>query len=77
MKRFVASILIILILPATTFSASRQITVKATGGDSQKRTALVIGNSNYYSSPLRNPVNDASDMAPALGNLGFEVTRLN
>ncbi len=26
---------------------------------SEKRVALVIGNSNYKSSPLKNPVNDA------------------
>ena len=37
------------------------------------RTALVIGNASYNSSPLRNPVNDASNMAEALRNLGFTV----
>ncbi|MCK9197720.1 MAG: DUF1566 domain-containing protein [Syntrophales bacterium] len=39
----------------------------------ERRTALVIGNSNYSSSPLKNPVNDATDMAVALKRLGFEV----
>ena len=38
-----------------------------------KRTALVIGNANYASSPLKNPVNDATDMAAALRETGFEV----
>ncbi len=38
-----------------------------------RRTALVIGNGAYKSSPLRNPVNDASDFADALQNLGFSV----
>lgn len=38
-----------------------------------QRLALVIGNSNYESSPLRNPVNDASDMALALQKAGFTV----
>jgi len=38
-----------------------------------QRLALVIGNSNYESSPLRNPVNDASDMALALQKVGFTV----
>ena len=39
-----------------------------------KRVALVIGNSNYTNAPvLKNPVNDASDMAKALKKLGFEV----
>lgn len=41
--------------------------------DSRKRVALVIGNSNYLSSPLKNPVNDAHAMANALRKLGFEV----
>lgn len=44
----------------------------------QKRLALVVGNSSYESSPLKNPVNDASDMEKMLKNLGFEViARLN
>ena len=37
------------------------------------RTALVIGNSNYKSAPLQNPVNDARDIAKVLRDLGFEV----
>jgi hypothetical protein len=37
------------------------------------RTALVIGNSDYKSAPLRNPVNDARDMAKALRTLNFDV----
>ena len=41
-----------------------------------KRHALVIGNANYAVGPLRNPLNDASDMAAALEGLGFEVQRL-
>lgn len=38
-----------------------------------KRLALIIGNSNYAKSPLRNPKNDAIAMSSALKNLGFEV----
>ena len=41
-----------------------------------ERHALVIGNANYQSSPLRNPLNDARDMAAALKGLGFEVHSL-
>jgi uncharacterized caspase-like protein len=37
------------------------------------RTALVIGNSSYKSSPLHNPINDASDIAKVLKSLGFDV----
>lgn len=40
----------------------------------EQRVALVIGNSAYPSSPLRNPVNDATAMAAKLRALGFEVT---
>jgi uncharacterized caspase-like protein len=39
----------------------------------ERRVALVIGNSAYKTSPLKNPQNDARDMAAALRKLGFEV----
>ncbi len=43
----------------------------------QDRFALVIGNGNYSSIPkLKNPVNDAGDMADALRGLGFKVDLL-
>ncbi len=42
----------------------------------QKRVALVIGNSSYIISPLKNPVNDANDMTAKLKNYGFEVEKL-
>ena len=42
-----------------------------------QRVALVIGNSAYTAiSPLKNPVNDAEDMATALRRSGFKVTLL-
>jgi formylglycine-generating enzyme required for sulfatase activity len=37
------------------------------------RVALVIGNGSYQSAPLKNPVNDARDIARALKKLGFDV----
>lgn len=40
---------------------------------SETRVALVIGNSTYKDAPLKNPVNDATDMAAALRDLGFAV----
>ena len=40
----------------------------------QNRLALVIGNSDYDESALRNPKNDANDMAEVLDTLGFDVT---
>src|SRR5499425_3253809 len=41
---------------------------------SEPRVALVIGNSSYAVGPLKNPVNDAEDMARMLRTLGFNVT---
>ena len=43
----------------------------------EARAALVIGNGSYKSSPLKNPVNDASDMALKLRGLGFTVIERN
>ena len=41
---------------------------------SERRTALVIGNGAYQNFPLKNPSNDARDLANALRNLGFSVS---
>jgi uncharacterized caspase-like protein len=41
-----------------------------------KRIALVIGNSNYRTRPLRNPINDANDVSAALRTSGFQVIDL-
>jgi hypothetical protein len=54
----------------------KTLTVAAPMATVQARFALVIGNAAYPDSPLRNPVNDATDMATLLGNLGFTVTLL-
>ena len=44
----------------------------------QERVALVIGNSAYtHVTPLTNPANDATDVAEALGRIGFAVTLAN
>ena len=37
------------------------------------RTALIIGNSHYLHAPLKNPQNDANDLANTLTTLGFNV----
>jgi formylglycine-generating enzyme required for sulfatase activity len=39
----------------------------------ERRVALVIGNSAYKNAPLSNPVNDATDIAYNLKKLGFKV----
>ena len=60
--RLLVGIMILLALPL--FSQAQGI-----------RQALVIGNGNYADlGKLRNPVNDATDIAAALGRLGFKVT---
>jgi formylglycine-generating enzyme required for sulfatase activity len=51
------------------------MTLFAAGAQAERRVALVIGNSAYNSAAaLRNPRNDASDMAETLKKFGFEVT---
>lgn len=40
---------------------------------SETRVALVIGNSTYKAAPLKNPTNDAKDMATKLKGMGFTV----
>ncbi len=55
------AVLLVFLTPTTSLSAP------------DRRTALVIGNGAYKSSPLRNPVNDATDIAYAFRNLGFSV----
>jgi hypothetical protein len=43
----------------------------------QQRTALVIGNSKYQlATELKNPINDATEIANSLRQLGFDVTLL-
>ncbi len=48
-------------------------TADAQSPGGEKRIALVIGNSAYQGSPLKNPSNDARAMAATLRKLGFEV----
>ena len=54
--------IVLLLLPGLAAAAAPQ------------KSALVIGNARYQTSPLRNPINDATDMAAMLRKLGFAVT---
>jgi len=46
----------------------------ATPARADKRVALVVGNANYAGvTPLKNPLNDAPDIAKALKEIGFDV----
>lgn len=61
-------VLFLLVVSSVSLNASeRTISVQA------KRTALVIGNSNYDVSPLKNPVHDANDLSEILKANGFDV----
>lgn len=60
-----------LVWPATSMAQDRGI--GATQRQDRNKIALVIGNGSYDTAPLRNPPNDARDMARTLRDLGFEV----
>ncbi|MDP6094199.1 MAG: caspase family protein, partial [SAR324 cluster bacterium] len=62
------------ILAQTSKGISRKDASAAAG--SGPRSALVIGNADYESAPLRNPVNDAREIAKTLRGLGFSVQLL-
>ncbi len=49
------------------------VTVCAATALKAERVALVIGNSEYNTNPLVNPINDAIDMAARLSEIGFRV----
>ena len=69
MRSYVVATILLLILAGTAHAATPSVAPA-----SERRTALVIGNSDYkLISPLRNPVNDARAMARVLRDLGFEV----
>ena len=59
----------------TVQSSGRAVGIVSKESMGQRRVALVIGNGLYQATtPLRNPPNDAEDVAKTLGDLGFEVT---
>lgn len=43
----------------------------------QRQVALIIGNADYAEAPLKNPLNDARDIAETLRELNFEVIEGN
>jgi len=57
----------------TSETSIRQITLSEVDGSAKPKVALVIGNSAYPSSPLKNPANDAKAIAAKLKKLGFIV----
>ena len=74
--RFLAAITLLVLAMTLAHPASAQRGIKITAKQlevmrTEKRVALVIGNSNYATSRLRNPVNDAMAMTLKLRSLGF------
>jgi TPR repeat protein len=68
---------LLLVLSLIAFAAAAQTPATPSYAiPGEARTALLIGNSNYASSPLVNPVNDARAMKKALTDLGFQVSLL-
>ena len=64
--------------PKNPLRALRALAVVAWGlaclpGAAADRVALLIGNNQYASTPLRNAINDARDLSEALKDLGFKV----
>ncbi|MEI7816686.1 MAG: caspase family protein [Desulfuromonadales bacterium] len=51
----------------------RSLVVYKKNVSTERRLALVIGNSSYTDAPLKNPVNDADVMVKALKETGFDV----
>ncbi len=71
------TILIVLVFGTSYAQQDRQLVQNGSAQSStaNKRIALVIGNGAYASAPpLKNPPNDARDVAAALKALGFDVT---
>jgi TPR repeat protein len=71
MFRFVVAMCLAWVLVGSAL-AQRNLAV-APAAASEQRVALVIGNGAYKVGPLRNPVNDATDVAASLRSLGFTV----
>jgi hypothetical protein len=70
-KSYIVSFILIMSFFLLGMGEERALKVK--DFSSEKRVALVIGNSNYKYNPLKNPGNDAEDIAKELKNFGFEV----
>jgi formylglycine-generating enzyme required for sulfatase activity len=74
MYRIVGRLLLLVVLLSAVSPLTAQKERKLTLGGTQKKVALIVGNSTYTNTaPLVNPKNDAEDMAKTLKKLGFDV----
>ncbi len=70
-----AAVAVSVVISVPSEAEEKGFSVQARG---EKRLALVIGNADYKTAPLKNTVNDANDMEKALKKLGFDVlARIN
>jgi len=65
-----------LLLSADFAYGERALRVSKSGATVERKIALVIGNGDYRDGPLKNPPNDAADIAVELRRLDFTVTKL-
>jgi hypothetical protein len=68
-RKFTVLVSCLLLLCAAVVQAAQEPGIKL----KVDRLALVIGNGAYQTAPLKNPINDAEDMAATLKKLGFKI----
>ncbi|HKO97825.1 MAG TPA: TonB family protein [Pyrinomonadaceae bacterium] len=72
--KIIFTLLAILFIGLSTHAQQGRQLVHGQAAASVKRIALVIGNGKYENAPhLKNPTNDATDIAESLGKAGFTV----
>ncbi len=74
MKNIIYCISIIFAVLISTNYANAERGISLQAKRKNYRAALIIGNSNYKDSPLKNSANDARDMTSILKGVGFDVT---
>jgi len=74
---FISIVLALCQVPSPAFASDRSVRIQQIKEmRSEQRIALIIGNSSYASSPLKNPVNDARVISKTLTDLGFSIITL-
>jgi hypothetical protein len=66
-------LILTLVLAASLYAQSGRKLEQENSAKTERRLALVVGNGAYRTAPLKNPTNDAADMARTLSEMGFVV----